>query len=145
MATQNNVGAELAYPSMAAGIMAAALVTLLGVTVGQILIDGDVIEVFLREWLPFLLPFFYLLPRWAREAPWIFAALGAGAVIGVRLLADTLPRAAIYILIVGVICAGLLLGMPMHAPASAEDWAFVGYVVLIAFLGGSPRSYHVPD
>lgn len=145
MAAQNHVGDELVYPSMAAAIMAAALVTLLGVTIGQVLIDGDVIEVFLRHWLPFLLPFFYLLPDWAREAPWVLAALGAIAVITVRLLAGALPRAGLYILIVGVLCAGLLLGMPMHAPASANDWAFVGYVVLIAFLGGSPRAYHVPD
>ncbi len=145
MAAENNMGAELAYPSMAAAIMAAALATLLGVTIGQVLIDRNVIEIFLREWLPPFLPFFYLLPHWAREAPWVLAAIGAIAVITVRLLAGYLPRTALYILIVGVVCTGLLLGMPMRAPASANDWAFVSYVILIAFLGGSPPAYRVPD
>jgi hypothetical protein len=143
MTTENNVGTELAYPSMPAGLLAAVLVTLLGITIGQLLIDGDVIEVSLRDWLPFLLPFFYLLPDWAREAPWVLGALGAIAVLTVRLLAGSLPRAALYILIVGVFCAALLLGLPIHVPTSPDEWAFAGYVILIALLGGAPRSYHV--
>jgi hypothetical protein len=141
MAAQDHVGEELAYPSMAAAIMAAALATLLGATIGEILVDRNVVEVSLREWLPFLLPFFYLLPDWAREAPWVLAALGAVAVVTVRLLAGSLPRAALYLLIVSIICVGLLLGLQMRIPASADDWAFIGYVVVIGFLGGAPRPY----
>lgn len=141
MAVQGQVGVELGYPSMAAAIMAALLVTLLGDTVGVMLIDRSVVEVFLREWLPFLLPFFYLLPRWAREAPWILGALGAAAIVTVRLLAGSLPRATLYLLIAGLICAGLLLGLHLHTPESAGDWSFVSYVILTAFLSGAPPIY----
>lgn len=140
MAEQNQVGADLDYPSMAAAIMGAALTLVLGLTIGRFLISHNVVEVFLREWIPFLLPFLYLLPDWAQEAPWVLGILGVAAVAAVRLLAEFLPRAVLYLVIVAIICTGVLIGLPIRAPASLYDWGFVSYVILVAFLGAAPRS-----
>lgn len=138
MAARQQVGTEIGYPSMAAAIMGAALIAALGVTVGTFLISRDVVEVFLRQWLPFLLPFFDVLPGWALEAPWVLGALGIATVVAVRLLAGWLPPAALYLLSAAIICTGVLFGPPIREPATRSDWAFVSYVIVIALLGAAP-------
>jgi hypothetical protein len=135
------VGEELVYPSLAAAFLTAALVLLLSGTVGQFLMDHDAVERFIREWLPFLPPFMQALPAWAREAPFIFGGIAVAAIVTVRLLAGVLPSVALYLLAVAVACAVALLAPPTRWPAGAEDWIFVSYLILTAFVGGAPKPY----
>lgn len=138
----HEAGEELGYPSMVAAVMAAALVILLSATAGRFLIRNHAVENFVTDWLPFLSLFFELLPDWAREMPWVFGGLALVSIIAVRLLAGALPRMGINLLTVAVLGAIVLL-VPVqlvHLPTGPEDWAFVCYVTLTAFLGGAPRT-----
>ena len=112
---------------------------LLSGTVGQFLMDHDAVERFIREWLPFLPPFMQALPAWAREAPFIFGGIAVAAIVTVRLLAGVLPSVALYLLAVAVACAVALVAPPTRWPAGAEDWIFVSYLILTAFVGGAPK------
>ena len=135
------VGQELVYPSLAAATLTAALVLLLSATVGRFLMDRDAVERFIREWLPFLPPFMQALPAWAREAPFIFGGIAVTAIVTVRLLAGLLPAVALYLMAVAAACAVVLLAPPTRLPAAAEDWIFVCYLILTAFVGGAPKPY----
>jgi hypothetical protein len=135
------VGEELVYPSFAAALLTAVLVLLLSGTVGQSLMEHDAVERFIREWLPILPPFLEAFPLWAREAPFIFGAIATAAIVTARLLAGVLPGIALYLLAVAVTCAVVLLAPPTRPPAGAEDWIFVCYVTMAAFLGGAPKAY----
>jgi hypothetical protein len=135
------VGEELAYPSLAAAILTAAVVLLLSGTVGRFLMEHDAVERFIREWLPFLPPFMQALPAWAREAPFIFGGIAAAAIVTVRLLAGHLPGVALYLLAVAVVCAVVLVSPPTRLPVGADDWIFVTYLILTAFVGGAPKPY----
>jgi hypothetical protein len=135
------VGEELVYPSLAAALLTAALVLLLSGTVGQFLMDHDAMERFIREWLSFLQPFMQALPAWGREAPFIFGGIAVTAIVTVRLLAGVLPGLALYLLALAVACAVALIAPPTRLPAGAEDWIFVSYLILTAFVGGAPRPY----
>src|ERR1700740_2009596 len=121
------VGEELVYHSLSAAFLTAGLVVLLSGTVGQFLMDRNAVERFIREWLPFLPPFMQALPAWAREAPFIFGGI-AGA-----------PGVALYVLAVAVACAVALVAPPTRLPTGAEDWIFVCYLILTAFVGGAPK------
>jgi hypothetical protein len=135
------VGEELVYPSLAAAFLTAAMVLLLSGTVGRFLMDCDAVERFIREWLPFLPPFMQALPAWAREAPFIFGGIAAAAIVTVRLLAGLLPGVALYLLAVAAACGVALVAPPTRLPAGAEDWIFVCYLILTAFVGGAPKPY----
>jgi hypothetical protein len=135
------VGEELAYPSLPAAITTAALVLLVSTTAGRFLIQRDVVETATRDWLPFFQPFVEILPNWAREAPLILGSVALIVIFTVRFLAERLPSIATYMLALGTICAAAVLIPPLHRPSSAEDWAFVCYVILAAFVGGAPRPY----
>jgi hypothetical protein len=135
------VGEELVYPTLAAAFLTAAVVLLLSGTVGNFLMERDAVERSIREWLPFLPPFLEAFPPWAREAPFIFGGIAVAAIVTVRLLAATLPAIALYLLAVAVACVLALLAPPTRLPAGAEDWIFVSYVTLTAFVGGAPRPY----
>ena len=63
------------------------------------------------------------------------------AIVTVRLLAAVLPAIALYLLAVAVACALALLAPPTRLPAGAEDWIFVSYRDLTAFVGGAPKPY----
>ena len=136
-----DVGEELVYPTLAAAFLTAAVVLLLSGTLGNFLMERDAVERSLREWLPFLPPFIEALPPWAREAPFIFGGIAVAAIVTVRLLAAVLPAIALYLLAVAVACALALLAPPTRLPAGAEDWIFVSYVTLTAFVGGAPKPY----
>lgn len=135
------VGEELVYPSLAAAFLTATLVLLLSGTVGQFLMEHNAVEHFMNEWLSFLPPFLDMFPAWAREAPFIFGGIALVAIVTVRLLADVLPELALYLLAAAAACAMALLAPPTHLPAGVEDWIFVCYVILAAFIGGAPRPY----
>ena len=135
------VGEELVYPTLAAAFLTAAVVLLLSGTIGNFLMERDAVERSIREWLPFLPPFLEAFPPWAREAPFIFGGIAVAAIVTVRLLAATLPAIALYLLAVAVACVLALLAPPTRLPAGAEDWIFVSYVTLTAFVGGAPRPY----
>jgi hypothetical protein len=135
------VGEELVYPSLAAAFLTAALVLLLSGTVGQSMMEHDAVESFVTEWLPILPPFLRAFPSWAREAPFIFGGIALSAIVTVRLLASVLPAVGLYLLAVAVACALALLAPPTRLPADAEDWIFVCYVILAAFVGGAPKAY----
>jgi len=135
------VGEELVYPSLAAACLTAAVVLLLSGTVGRFLMDCDAVERFIREWLPFLPPFMQALPPWAREAPFIFGGIAVAAIVMVRLLAGLLPGVALYLLAVAVVCAVALVAPPTRLPVGTEDWIFVCYLILTAFVGGAPKPY----
>jgi ABC-type phosphate/phosphonate transport system permease subunit len=135
------VGEELAYPSLAAACLTAVLVLLLSGTVGQFLMEHNALERFLNDWLSFLPPFLDIFPTWAREAPFILGGIALVAIVTVRLLASVLPAIALYLLAVAVACALALLAPPTRLPVDAEDWIFVCYVTLTAFMGGAPKPY----
>lgn len=135
------VGEELVYPSLAAALLTAILVLLLSGTVGKFLMERNAVERFIREWLPILPPFLQAFPPWAREAPFIFGGIGAAAIVTARLLAGFLPGIALYLLAVAVACAVALVAPPTRLPAGAEDWIFVCYVIMAAFVGGAPKAY----
>jgi hypothetical protein len=135
------VGEELTYPSLAAALLTAALVLLLSGTVGQFLMERDAVERFIHDWLPILPPFLQAFPPWAREAPFIFGGIAVVAIVTVRLLAGVLPGVAIYLLAVAAACGVALVTPPTRLPAGAEDWIFVCYVILTAFVGGAPKPY----
>jgi hypothetical protein len=135
------VGEELVYPSLAAAFLTAALVLLLSGTVGQFLMDRNAVERFIREWMPILPPFMQALPAWAREAPFIFGGIAVAAIVTVRLFAGVLPGVALYLLALAVACAMALVAPPTRLPAGAEDWIFICYVMLAAFVGGAPKPY----
>lgn len=139
--TSKEVGEELVYPSVAAALLAAALVLLLSDTVGQYLMDRNAVERFIREWLPIFPPFMQALPRWAREAPLIFGGIAVAVILTVRSLAAVLPGIAVLLLAVAVVCAVALVAPPTRMPAGAEDWIFVCYVILTAFVAGAPKPY----
>jgi hypothetical protein len=61
--------------------------------------------------------------------------------VTVRLLAGTLPAVALYLLAVAMACAVVLVAAPAGLPAGVEDWAFVCYLILTAFVGGAPKPY----
>ncbi len=134
------VGEELGYPSLAAALLTAALVLLLSGTVGRFLMERDPVERFIGDWLPGL-PLLEVFPAWAREAPFIFGGIALVAIVAVRLLAGALPGLAIYLLVLAVACAIALLAPPARPPAGVEDWVFVCYVILAAFVGGAPKPY----
>jgi hypothetical protein len=48
---------------------------------------------------------------------------------------------ALLLLALAVACALALLAPPMRVPAGAEDWVFVCYVIMAAFVGGAPKPY----
>ncbi len=135
------VGEELVYPSLAAAFLTAVLVLLLSGTVGKFLMERNAVERFVREWLPILLPFLLAFPPWAREAPFIFGAIAVAAIATARVLAGFLPGIALYLLAVAVACASALLAPTARLPVGAEDWIFVCYVTMAAFVGGAPRAY----
>jgi hypothetical protein len=135
------VGEELAYPSLAAAFLTATLVLLLSGTLGQFLMEGNAVEHFVNGWLSFLPPFLDMFPAWAREAPLIFGGIALMAIVTVRLLAGILPAVALYLMAVAVACALALLAPPTRLPADIEDWIFVCYVILAAFIGGAPKPY----
>jgi len=135
------VGEELSYPSLAAALLTAALVVLLSATVGNLLMERGAVERFIRDWLPFLPPFLQVFPPWAREAPFIFGGIAVTAIVTVRLLAEVLPAVALFLLALAVACALVLLAPPMRVPAGTEDWVFVCYVIMAAFVGGAPKPY----
>lgn len=135
------VGEELVYPSLAAALLTAALVVLLSGTLGRFLMERSAVEHFIRDWVPILPPFLEAMPRWGREAPFIFGGIALIAIVTVRLLAGTLPAVALYLLSVAVACAVVLVAAPTGLPAGIEDWAFVCYVILTAFVGGAPKPY----
>lgn len=135
------VGEELVYPTFAAALLAGALVLLLSGTVGNFLMERDPVERFIREWLPFFPPFLEIFPAWAREAPFIFGGIALFAIVTVRLLAGVLPGVALYLLVVTVACGIALLTPPTRMPGDADDWIFVCYVILAAFVGGAPKPY----
>src|SRR5262249_23332637 len=135
------VGEELIYPSLPAAITTAALVLLLSTTVGRFLIDHDVVETFARNWLPIFQPFVEILPYWAREAPLILGGVALAVVFAVRFVAERLPGYATHLLAIAAVCGAVILIPPLHKPSNAEDWAFVCYLILTAFVGGAPRPY----
>jgi hypothetical protein len=135
------VGEELVYPSLAAAFLTAVLVLLLSGTAGRFLMERNAVEWFIREWLPILPPFLEAFPAWAREAPFIFGAIAAAAILTARLLAGFLPGIALYLLAVAVACAVALLAPPTRLPAVPEDWIFICYVTMAAFVGGAPKAY----
>jgi hypothetical protein len=135
------VGEELVYPSLAAALLTAALVLLVSGTLGRFLMERSAVEHFIRDWVPILPPFLEAMPQWAREAPFIFGGIALVAIVTVRLLAGTLPAVALYLLAVAVACAVALVAAPTGLPAGIEDWAFVCYVILTAFVGGAPKPY----
>jgi hypothetical protein len=135
------VGEELVYPSLAAVLLTAMLVLLLSGTLGRFLMEHDAVEAFVRDWVPILPPFFQALPPWAREAPFIFGGIALAVVLAVRLLANVLPGLALYLLAFATGCAVALLAPPTRLPSGAEDWIFVCYVTLTAFVGGAPKPY----
>jgi len=136
-----DVGEELVYPTLAAAFLTAAVVLLLSGTLGNFLMERNAVERSIHEWLPFLPPFMEALPPWAREAPFIFGGIAVAAIVTVRLLAAVLPAIALYLLAVAVACVLALLAPPTRLPAGAEDWIFVSYVTLTAFVGGAPKPY----
>jgi hypothetical protein len=143
---QNNmasreVGEELVYPSLAAAFLTATLVLLLSGTIGRFLMEHNVVEHSVNEWLPFLPPFLEIFPAWAREAPLIFGGIALVAIVTVRLLAGVLPAVALYLLAVAAACALALLAPPTRLPVDVGDWIFVCYVILTAFMGGAPKPY----
>jgi hypothetical protein len=135
------VGEELVYPSLAAAFLTAALVLLLSATLGRFLMERSAVETFIRDWVPILPPFLEATPQWAREAPVIFGGIALVAIVTVRLLAGTLPAVALYLLAVAAACAVVLVATPTRLPAGVEDWMFVCYVILTAFVGGAPQPY----
>ena len=135
------VGAELIYPSLPAAITTAALVILLSTTIGRFLIEYDVVEKVARDWLPFFQPFVEALPAWAREAPLILGCVALLVILTVRFLAERLPGFATYLLAFATVGGAFMLIPPLHKPSSAQDWAFVCYVILVAFVGGLPHPY----
>jgi len=135
------VGDELVYPSLAAAFLTAMLVLLLSGTVGRFLMERDAVELMVRDWLPILPPFLEAFPLWAREAPFIFGGIALLAIVTVRLLAGVLPGVALYLLAVAVACTIALLAPLTRLPAGVEDWIFVCYVTMAAFVGGAPRAY----
>jgi hypothetical protein len=135
------VGEELAYPALPAALLTALFVVLLSSTLGRFLIERSAVEKFIRDWLWMFQPFVDVLPLWAREAPVIFGAIAIAAIISVRLLAGGLPSIALYLMVLGVACAMMLIAPPTHLPSGPEDWIFVSYVTLSAFIGGAPRPY----
>jgi hypothetical protein len=135
------VGEELAYPSLAAAFLTATLVLLLSGTLGQFMMEHNAVEHFVNGSLSFLPPFLDMFPAWAREAPLIFGGIALVAIVTVRLLAGVLPAVALYLLAVAVACALALLAPPTRLPADIEDWIFVCYVILAAFIGGAPKPY----
>jgi hypothetical protein len=62
-------------------------------------------------------------------------------IVTVRLLAGALPGIALYLLFMAVACGVALLAPPTRVPADVEDWMFVSYVILAAFVGGAPKPY----
>jgi hypothetical protein len=136
-----DVGEELVYPTLAAALLTAALVLLLSGTVGHFLMERDAVERFINDWLPFLPPFLQAFPPWAREAPFIFGGIAVTVIVTVRLLAGALPGIALYLLFMAVACGVALLAPPTRVPADVEDWMFVSYVILAAFVGGAPKPY----
>jgi hypothetical protein len=139
--TSREVGEELAYPSLAAAFLTATLVLLLSGTLGQFMMEHNAVEHFVNGWLSFLPPFLDMFPAWAREAPLIFGGIALVAIVTVRLLASVLPAVALYLLAVAVACGLALLAPPTRLPADIEDWIFVCYVILAAFIGGAPKPY----
>jgi hypothetical protein len=135
------VGEELVYPSLAAAILTAALVLLLSATLGRFLMERSAVEHFIRDWVPILPPFMEAMPQWAREAPLIFGGIALVAIVTVRLLAGTMPAVALYLLAIAAACAVVLVATPTRLPADVEDWMFVCYVILTAFVGGAPKPY----
>ena len=134
------VGEEITYPSLAAALLTATLVLLLSGTVGRFLMESGPLEHFIGDWLPGL-PLLEALPEWAREAPFIFGSIALLAIVTVRLLAAALPSVAIYLLALAVTCAIALLTPPTRPPVGVEDWIFVCYVILAAFVGAAPKPY----
>jgi hypothetical protein len=134
------VGEELVYPSLPAALLTATLVLLLSGTAGRFLMEHDAVERFIREWLPFF-PFLQAFPPWAREAPFIFSAIAVAAILTVRYLAGVMPAIALYLFAVAVACGVALLAPPTRLPADSQDWIFVCYVILAAFVGGAPKPY----
>jgi hypothetical protein len=135
------VGEELVYPSLAAACLTAMLVLLLSGTVGQFLMEHNAVERLINDWMPFLPPFLDMFPGWTREAPFIFGGIALSAIVTVRLLASALPAMALYLLAFAVACAVAMMAPPTHLPADPEDWIFVCYVTLAAFMGGAPKPY----
>ncbi|HVB81584.1 MAG TPA: hypothetical protein VNE82_16760 [Candidatus Binataceae bacterium] len=135
------VGEELVYPSLAAAFLTATLVLLLSGTVGRFLIEHDAVERFVDEWLPILPPFLEAFPSWAREAPFILGGIALISIVTVRLLASVLPVVALYLLGMAAACTLAILAPPTRLPADVEDWIFVCYVLLAAFVGGAPKPY----
>jgi hypothetical protein len=135
------VGEELVYPSLAAALLTAMVVILLSGTLGHFLLDHDALEVSVRDWLPILPEFLQALPSWAREAPFIFGGIAVLTIVAVRLLAGVLPGVALYLLAVAAACGIALLAPPTRLPAGVEDWIFVCYVIMAAFVGGAPKPY----
>src|SRR5579871_6383952 len=119
------VGEELAYPALPAALLTAALVVLLSATVGRFLLERNVVEMFMREWLWMFQPFVDALPQWAREVPVIFGPIAI----------------ALYLLVFAIAFTVLLIEPPPRLPSKPEDWIFICYVTLAAFLGGAPRPY----
>lgn len=136
-----DVGEELQYPSLPAALLTGTLVLLLSGTLGKFLVEHTPIESLINEWAPFLQPFIDALPDWARELPFIFGGIAVTAIVAVRLLARVLPSLGLYLLVFAAACAVALLTPPSRLPAAAEDWIFVCYVVLSAFVGGAPTPY----
>ena len=134
------VGEELVYPALPAALLTATLVLLLSDTVGRFLMERDAVERFLHEWLPFF-PFLEAFPPWAREAPFIFGAIALAVILTVRYLAGVLPSIALYLLALAAACGVALLAPPTRLPAEPQDWIFVCYVTLAAFVGGAPKPY----
>ncbi len=135
------VGEELTYPALPAALLTAALVVLLSATVGRFLLERNVVEMFMRDWLWMFQPFVDVLPQWAREAPVIFGTIAVAAIIIVRLLAGVLPPVALYLLLFAIALTVMLIAPPPRLPSKPEDWIFICYVTLAAFLGGAPRPY----
>ncbi len=135
------VGEELAYPALPAALLTAALVVLLSATVGRFLLERNVVEMFMREWLWMFQPFVDALPQWAREVPVIFGAIAIAAILIVLLAASVLPAIALYLLVFAIAFTVLLIEPPPRLPSKPEDWIFICYVTLAAFLGGAPRPY----
>jgi hypothetical protein len=136
-----DVGEELEYPSLPAALLTGTLVLLLSGTVGKFLLERNAVESLINQWTPFLQPFINALPEWARELPFIFGGIAVTAIVAVRLLAGVLPSLGLYLLVLAAACGAALLTPPTRFPAAAEDWIFVCYVILSAFIGGAPTPY----
>ena len=135
------VGEELAYPALPAALLTAVLVVLLSATLGRFLLERNVVEMFMREWLWMFQPFVDALPQWAREVPVIFGAIAVAAILIVRLAASVLPTVALYLLVFAIACVVMLIAPPPRLPSQPQDWIFICYVTLSAFIGGAPRPY----